>query len=137
MTDNLSPETRRKNMQAIRSHNTSLENIVCSNLWRRGLRFRRNVRSLVGKPDIAVKKYKVAIFLDSCFWHSCPEHGNLPKTNVKYWIKKLERNKVRDNEVNEHYKSKGWHILRIWEHEVKADLQGTLNAIEQFIRNSS
>jgi DNA mismatch endonuclease (patch repair protein) len=137
MTDNLSPEVRRRNMQAIRSRNTKMEDLVCSKLWRRGLRFRRNVRSLLGKPDIAIKKYKIVVFLDSCFWHSCSQHGNLPETNREYWAKKLERNKKRDIDVNEYYKSKGWHILRIWEHDLKADIEGTVAVIEKFIRRYS
>ncbi|GLV14742.1 very short patch repair endonuclease [Alicyclobacillus hesperidum] len=134
MADNLSPEIRRKNMQAIRSQNTIMENRVCSALWRRGLRFRRNVRNLPGKPDIAVKKYKVVVFLDSCFWHSCPQHGNAPATNMEYWSQKLHGNKARDQEVNAYYESKGWSILRVWEHDVKTDLQQTVDTIEQFIR---
>ncbi|MGG3805401.1 hypothetical protein [Metabacillus fastidiosus] len=77
-------------MQVIRSQ-SKLENEFSRVLWKRELRFRKNVKSLFGKPEIAIKKYKIAIFIDSCFWHVCPLHGNRPKSNQKYWDKKLER----------------------------------------------
>ncbi len=102
MTDVLTKEQRRKNMQAIKSK-SKLEDKVTKELWRRGYRFRKNTRNLFGKPDISIKKYKVVIFIDSCFWHSCPIHGNSPKTNSEFWIKKLNRNRERDEEVNRYY----------------------------------
>lgn len=125
-------EQRRKNMQAIRSQ-SKLENLVSKELWNRGIRFRKNVKSLFGKPDIAIQKYKIVIFIDSCFWHSCPLHGNKPKSNEDYWTKKLKRNTERDIEVNTYYNQKGWHLLRVWEHEIKKDLTGTINRLVGFI----
>jgi len=119
MADNLSQEDRKKNMSAIRAANTRLEEKVTKELWRRGLRFRKNIKELKGKPDIAVKKRKLVIFIDSCFWHGCPIHGNIPETNKEYWSAKLERNKKRDIEVNAYYIDKGWNVLRIWEHDIK------------------
>jgi DNA mismatch endonuclease, patch repair protein len=133
MTDMFSKEQRSKNMKAIRSKGTTLEQKVTVELWKRGFRFRKNVKKLLGKPDIAIQKDKVVIFLDSCFWHSCPIHGNMPSSNVEYWEKKLKRNIERDIEVTEHYKNMGWNILRIWEHEVKNDLDGTIDKIADFI----
>lgn len=128
LTDNLSKDDRRKNMQAIKSI-SKLEDIVAKELWKNGIRFRRNVSSLKGKPDIAIKKYKVVIFIDSCFWHCCPEHGNIPKTNIEYWTKKLARNKQRDIEINQYYIQQNWHLVRIWEHELKQDFQKTIKKI--------
>ncbi|MES9779227.1 DNA mismatch endonuclease Vsr, partial [Bacillus velezensis] len=84
-------EQRRKTMRSIKSE-SKLEQRITSELWRRGLRFRRNVKSLFGKPDIAIKKYKIVIFIDSCFWHNCPKHGHIPKSNIQYWNEKLLRN---------------------------------------------
>ncbi|MBD0406985.1 very short patch repair endonuclease [Bacillus velezensis] len=133
MGDTHTREQRRKNMQAIKSK-SKLEDKVSSELWRRGLRFRRNVKSLFGKPDIAIKKYKIVIFIDSCFWHGCSIHGNKPKSNSAYWEKKLQRNKERDKEVNSYYQVIGWHVLRIWEHELKENFTETINHIEAFIR---
>ncbi|EIJ81797.1 DNA mismatch endonuclease, patch repair protein Vsr [Bacillus methanolicus PB1] len=135
MTDNLTSSQRRKNMQAIKSK-SKLEELVAKELWKRGIRYRRNVKTLFGKPDIAIKKYKIAIFIDSCFWHCCPLHGNMPKSNIEYWEKKLNRNKKRDNEVNSFYKENGWNILRIWEHEVKQDLELTVKKIIDAINNA-
>lgn len=136
MVDNLSPEQRRKNMQHIRSKNTKIENEVSKHLWNMGFRVRKNVKDLFGKPDISIKKYKVVIFIDSCFWHSCPVHNNIPSTNQTYWIPKLKRNQQRDMEVTSYYQNMNWNILRIWEHEFKQDFQGSMNRISQFILNA-
>lgn len=133
MTDNVSPEVRRKTMQAIKSSNTSFEDRVHKELWRRGIRFRKNVRTLMGKPDIAIKKYKVAIFLDSCFWHGCPEHCRMPSSNTDYWRSKIQRNRARDKAVLEHYSQLGWNVLRVWEHEVKQDFDGTIARIVDIV----
>lgn len=135
MTDSISLEQRRKNMQAIKSI-SKLEGIVTKELWKKGLRFRRNSKDLFGKPDISLKKYKVVIFIDSCFWHCCPIHGNMPKTNQEFWEKKLNRNVERDKEVNKYYFDNGWNIKRVWEHEIKEDLNKTLNDILQFIQEA-
>ena len=135
MTDVMTEEQRRKNMQAIRSV-SKLEGIVSKELWKRGLRFRRNTKNLFGRPDFSIKKYKVVIFIDSCFWHCCPLHGNMPKTNPEFWEKKLERNKERDEEVNQYYVEKEWRIKRIWEHEIKNDLDGVIDDIVGFIEEA-
>ena len=132
MADNLTKEQREKNMKAIKSQ-SALENKVSKALWRLGIRFRKNVK-LYGKPDIAIKKYRIVIFIDSCFWHCCPIHGNMPKSNKDYWEKKLQRNKIRDIEVNAFYKENGWNILRVWEHEFKEDFNATINKIVNFIQ---
>lgn len=132
MADNMTPEQRRKNMVAIKSV-SKLESIVASELWRQGYRFRRNTKDMYGKPDISIKKYKIVIFIDSCFWHQCPLHGNMPKSNVEFWEKKLARNIERDEEVSDYYKSKGWNIKRIWEHEVKQDLEKVIKELSDFI----
>lgn len=132
MVDNLTEEQRRKNMRAIRSQ-SQLENLVSKALWHNGIRFRKNAKDLYGKPDISIKKYKIVIFIDSCFWHSCPIHGSRPLSNQTYWDKKLKRNKERDKEVNLYYGNNSWKILRIWEHELKDDFDGTIKKIVSFI----
>ncbi|MED4409033.1 very short patch repair endonuclease [Bacillus licheniformis] len=132
MTDTVSKEQRRKNMQAIKSR-SKLEDKVTKELWHRGIRFRKNVKKLYGSPDIVIQKYKIVIFIDSCFWHACEKHGNIPKSNTEYWEKKLERNKKRDKEVNKYYEEKDWNIKRIWEHEIKEDFNETINRIVTFI----
>jgi DNA mismatch endonuclease (patch repair protein) len=123
-------------MQAIKSR-SKLEDRITKALWLNGVRFRKNVKSLPGKPDIAIKKYKTAIFIDSCFWHACPIHGNMSKSNQEYWIKKLKRNQERDKEINQYYKEKGWFILRVWEHEFKKDFEGTISKIMSFLKRQN
>lgn len=136
MADNLTPEQRHKNMTHIKSTNTKIEKDITKALWNLGYRFRKNVKGLPGKPDIAIKKYKIVIFLDSCFWHKCPEHFKKPKSNLEYWEPKIKRNVERDAEINRYYQNKNWHILRIWEHEVKKDFDNTLAKISKFIDSS-
>jgi DNA mismatch endonuclease (patch repair protein) len=133
MPDKFSREIRRKTMQAVKSRDTELENIVMRSLHRQGIRYRRNVRDLPGTPDIAIKKSKIVVFIDSCFWHGCEIHFRLPETNKEYWQLKIERNKVRDLKTTEYYLSHGWHLQRIWEHELKQDFEGTIEKIIAFI----
>jgi len=129
MSDRFSPELRRKTMQAVRSSNTKLEEKVSRELWKRGLRFRKNVKDLFGKPDIAIKKYKVVIFIDSCFWHGCELHCKIPKNNRDYWLKKISRNKQRDDEVTSYYKERSWNIMRVWEHDLKIEFNKSIQSI--------
>ena len=130
--DRITPEQRSKVMSSIRAK-SRVEDKVAHELFTRGLRYRRNNRKLLGTPDISIQKYKVVIFIDSCFWHSCPIHGNRPKTNTEYWEKKLDRNIEKAKEVNAYYEAHGWHIMRVWEHELKEDYEGTIGRIEAFI----
>ena len=132
MADKMTPEQRKKTMSSIRAV-SKLESIVASELWKKGHRFRRNTRGMIGTPDISIKKYKVVIFIDSCFWHQCPIHGKLPKTNVEFWEKKFTRNKERDKEVDKYYQEKGWNLKRVWEHEVRKDLDEVVKDLSEFI----
>ncbi|WOV83664.1 very short patch repair endonuclease [Sporosarcina jeotgali] len=132
MADIMSKEQRSKTMSKIKAK-SKLEDIFASALWRRGLRFRRNVRSLKGTPDIAIKKYRLVIFVDSCFWHVCPEHFKLPKTNQEFWDKKFKRNMERDREIDYYYKCKGWHVKHVWEHEIRSDLEKAVDDTVGFI----
>ncbi|MYL32074.1 DNA mismatch endonuclease Vsr [Pontibacillus yanchengensis] len=136
MAESLTDEQRKKKMGAIKGKETSIERKVSKELWNRGYRFRKNVKNLYGTPDIAIKKYKIVIFLDSCFWHGCEAHGTFPNSNQSFWFNKLSRNKERDEEVNQYYLKKGWHILRIWEHEVNSSVEITVDKIVQFIEEA-
>jgi DNA mismatch endonuclease (patch repair protein) len=80
--------------------------------------WRRN-QPVFGKPDFVFPKAKIAIFVDGCFWHGCPQHSTMPKNNQGFWQKKLSSNKSRDEVVNEELIRKGWKVIRIWEHEFK------------------
>lgn len=136
LVDRVSKDIRRKNMQAIKASKTKLENEVIKELWKRGFRFRRNVKDLFGKPDIAIKKYNIIIFIDSCYWHGCPTHSEIPATNTNFWREKIQKNKERDIKVNDYYLTNNWNILRIWEHDLKQDFDQTINKIAKFIKIS-
>lgn len=133
MVDKISPELRKKTMQAIKGTNTKLEVMVTHELWKRGLRFRKNVSSLPGKPDIAIKKYKIVIFIDSCFWHGCEFHCRIPETNRDYWVKKISRNQKRDFQVTKYYLENNWNIIRIWEHQLKNNFEEEIKIIVEKI----
>ena len=124
MADDLTPEQRRKNMQAIRSKDTSIELRLRKALWERGIRYRKNYKKLIGKPDIAITKYRIAVFCDSDYWHGYDwENRNQRiKSNREYWIPKIERNMARDKEVNEVLERDGWTVLRFWEWQIKKQL---------------
>ena len=106
-------------MRAVRSKDSLLEAAFRKELWRRGIRYRKHPKGYFGKPDLVNKSKKLVIFIDSCFWHGCPEHCRLPKTNNRYWIDKISRNKERDKKVTKHYKERGWTVQRYWEHDLK------------------
>lgn len=112
---------RRRNMQAIRRTDTKPEVRLRSALHRAGLRFRKDMRlDLPGgrvRPDIVFTRAKVAVFVDGCFWHSCPEHGHQPSQNVSYWTPKLQRTIERDERNTGELEAAGWVVLRFWEHE--------------------
>jgi len=112
---------RSRNMAAIRRTNTKPEIEVRSSLHRRGFRFRKDypirIDGKIIRPDVAFTKYRIALFVDGCFWHSCPEHGREPSANRGYWRQKLEGNARRDKQQTAALESDGWTVLRFWEHE--------------------
>lgn len=129
--DNLTSEQRRLNMRNIKSKNTKPELLLRKELWSKGVRYRLHGKGLMGKPDIYIKKYKIAIFVDSDFWHGklyC-EGKSIPKSNEEYWIPKLERNISHDIEVNKILKNEGWTVLRYWESEVKTKISDCVDEI--------
>lgn len=131
MADDLTPEQRRKNMQAIRSKDTSIELRLRKALWDRGIRYRKNYKKLIGKPDIAITKYRIAVFCDSDFWHGYDwdNRNQRIKSNREYWIPKIERNMARDKEVNEALTKDGWTVLRFWEWQIKKQLDNCVGEI--------
>jgi DNA mismatch endonuclease (patch repair protein) len=86
-------------------------------LHRRGLRYRVDLAGLPGRPDIVFTRARLAVFVDGCFWHRCPEHGTLPRNNAAWWLAKLERNVARDRAKDEALRGLGWTVLHVWEHE--------------------
>jgi DNA mismatch endonuclease, patch repair protein len=107
-------------MSRVRRRDTAPELELRSELHRRGLRYRVDRRPLQGVPsraDLVFGPARVAVYVDGCFWHSCPEHGTMPRSNEAFWQDKLARNRERDAAVNALLAESGWTVVRIWEHE--------------------
>lgn len=132
MPDKISPEARSAVMRRVKGRDTSLERKVRSALHRRGLRFRLRY-PLPGKPDIVFVRARVVIFIDSCFWHGCPQHLRMPKSNQDYWQRKIQRNIERDDQINTSYRYSDWESLRFWEHELKEDFDACIEKIAKTI----
>lgn len=111
---------RRRNMQANRSRDTKPELRVRSLLHARGMRFRVNYRPLPKvqrTADIVFTRARVAVFVDGCWWHKCPDHYKPPARNTNYWLPKLDRNVRRDREIDQLLREAGWTVIRAWEHQ--------------------
>lgn len=121
MTDIFTKAKRSKIMSNIPSKNTKPESILRKSLFRIGYRYRINYAKLPGKPDIVLPQYKTVIFVNGCFWHAhtqCKD-AHLPKTNVEFWKNKIDSNIERDNRNVKQLKELGWHIIIVWECEIK------------------
>lgn len=118
-------------MQNIRSTGTKPERRIMKELRKRKIYFAQNVETITGKPDIVFRRKKIAVFIDSDFWHGHPKYGHIPKTNSDYWKNKIENNKKRDKKVNKGLRNKGWKVIRIWEHEIKKDINKSISKILQ------
>lgn len=135
--DNHTLEQRRRNMKAVKNKGSKIETMLQKELWRRGLRYRKNAKTVYGKPDIAFIGKKVAVFCDSEFFHGYDwENKNKEiKSNRDFWIPKIEKNMQRDREVTEKLTSEGWIVLRFWGNEIKKDLLGCADKIEAAYRS--
>lgn len=133
MPDTFTPEFRSEIMRRVRGKDTAFERKVRSALHRRGLRFRLYC-SLPGKPDIVFPGARVVVFLDSCFWHGCPDHLRMPASHVEYWRRKIRRNKERDAKTKAAYRRSGWKVVRLWEHQLKDDFDRCVLRIERVVR---
>lgn len=131
MPDVLTPQQRHYCMTRIRGIATKPELLVRHWLWSHGYRYRLNVKSVPGKPDIVLRKYRTAIFVNGCFWHgheSCSKYV-VPKSNTEFWITKIEHNKERDQKEYKTLTDAGWQVIVIWECQLKK------NTIEETMRN--
>ncbi len=115
-------------MSRIRGKNTKPELLLRKALWRKGARYRLHYK-IPGRPDIVFVGKRIAVFVDGCFWHGCPEHGVSPKTNAAFWRKKIRGNVERDRRITEELRRDGWTVLRFWEHEVRDDLEGVVSKV--------
>ncbi|VVE80350.1 DNA mismatch endonuclease Vsr [Pandoraea sputorum] len=133
MADVLTPEQRKRCMSRVKNRNTDIELTFRKGLWSAGLRYRLNVK-LPGKPDIAFTGHKLAVFVDGCYWHGCPEHGQIPKTNAQFWREKINKNVARDSTVTTILEANGWRVLRFWQHELKRNLAECVARVQASIK---
>ena len=133
--DKLTKEQRRKNMQAVKATGSQIETVLAKALFALGHRYRKNDRSVLGKPDLTFKKHKIAIFVDSEFWHGkdwqTKKHDH--KSNQDFWFAKIERNIERDREVNEKLLKDGWKVLRFWGKDINKNLRTCTDKIAEVI----
>lgn len=135
--DTMTKEQRRKNMQHIRGKDTSIELKLRKALWKKGYRYRKNYAVLPGKPDIVLIKYKIAIFCDGDFFHG-KDWDLLEKrlkegSNGEFWIKKISRNRERDEEINRKLGFLGWKVIRFWENDIKKNTEICVRAIDEAV----
>ena len=124
----------RRSMQGNRSSDTKPELVLRSILHARGLRYRVNYRPLVGvrhTADVVFPRAKVAVFIDGCWWHRCPEHYRAPKSNIDFWLAKTDLNVSRDAKVDQLLSDAGWTVVRAWEHE---DPEAVADRVEATVR---
>lgn len=136
MSDSVSVE-RSENMRRIRSKDTKIELALRKELWNKGYRYRKNYAALPGKPDIALTKYKIAVFCDSEFFHGKDweilrpqlERGN----NGEFWVKKISRNRERDDEINKALLFRGWTVIRFWGKDILKNTDECVRVIEEAV----
>ena len=156
MTDKMTPEQRHLCMSHIRSRNTKPELKVRRWLWTHGYRYRLNVKSVPGKPDIVMRKYRTAIFVNGCFWHGhnltpslslCGERGDgfvgnsrcckIPQSNREFWVKKIRRNQERDQENYRVLQENGWQVIVVWECQLTTKrLERTMLEVELMLNDN-
>lgn len=126
------------NMSCIRSKDTSIEVLLRKELWKRGLRYRKNDSTVTGKPDIVFKRRRIAVFCDSEFWHGYDwkRRQQAIKSNRNYWIPKIERNIERDLFVNSALRDQGWIVLRFWGKDIRTSLSACADIIEKTVRST-
>jgi DNA mismatch endonuclease (patch repair protein) len=130
--DNLTTDQRRRCMSRVRNRNTDIESSVRSELFRKGWRFRKNVSSLPGSPDIVFARQRVAVFIDGDFWHGYRFPLWKPYLS-SFWKEKIERNRRRDRRNFAKLRRLGWRVIRIWQHEIKSDLTLCLSRLEELL----
>ena len=121
--------TRSETMARVKSFNTGPELALRRRLWSLGLRYRKQVRIGRIRPDISFLGSRVAVFVDGCFWHGCPLHYSPPKTRPDFWSQKLRQNVDRDQNQTLTLEKQGWHVLRVWEHEIEEDIDAVCERV--------
>ena len=130
-------EKRSYTMSRVRGTGTAIEVMLQKALWHRGVRYRKNYRKAPGSPDIAITKHRIAVFCDGEFWHGKDWEAKKAclKNNRDYWIKKIEGNIERDSRTDRELIEQGWHVLRFWESEIKADIDACVDAVIKLIQS--
>ena len=123
--------TRSQQMARVKNEKTRPELLLRQALWVRGIRYRLKAKTPAGKPDLVFPGAKLAVFIDGCFWHGCPDHYSRPKSKSRFWSDKLHANVTRDGRIRQTLLDAGWHVLRIWEHEVLQNVEGVVEKIQQ------
>lgn len=125
--------SKSEQMARVRSKDTDAELLLRRAFWSGGLRYRVTSRRLPGTPDITFGPAKVAVFVDGCFWHGCPEHYTKPRANDSFWQEKLRRNRSRDERVDAELDALGWISVRVWEHEVYDDVDDVVSRVKKLL----
>ena len=133
--DNLTKEQRKKNMKAIKSNGTKIEKLLGKALWHKGYRYRKNDKTVIGKPDITFKGLKIAIFCDSEYFHGkdWETQKQRIKTNIDFWHKKIESNIERDKIVNTVLLRSGWKVIRFWGQDIEKNIDLCIDKIDTAI----
>lgn len=137
MADSLSKEKRSWNMSRIRGRDTGIEILVRKYLFSKGFRYRKNVATLPGKPDVVLQKYKTVIFIHGCYWHrhqGC-KYAYSPKSNVEFWEKKFSENVANDEKVRIQLENDGWTVITLWECDLKRRFDSTMEELMQQLRS--
>ena len=136
--DKHTPEQRRKNMQAVKNKDSIIECLLRNELWQRGLRYRKNVKFVYGHPDIAFIRRKIAVFVDSEFWHGYDWENRKKdfKSHREFWVPKIERNIQRDIEVNDKLHSDGWTVIRFWGRDITANTKQCADIVERAVKEN-
>ncbi|MDE0083250.1 MAG: very short patch repair endonuclease [Gammaproteobacteria bacterium] len=132
--DPFPPEVRRRVMQAVRRKDTEPEMTLRRALWSAGLRYRLGRRIAGTRPDLCFLGAKVAVFVDGCFWHGCPDHYSAPTHNFSYWNEKLRKNQARDRRDDHRLAAAGWSVLRYWECEVQEEARRIVEEVQCWVR---
>jgi len=133
MPDNLSPSQRRYCMSRIRTRDTDIEQMVRSELHKRGFRFRKHPKDMPGKPDIVFPRARVAVFVDGDFWHGYRFPAWRDKVS-SFWRDKISKNRLRDERTFKKLRRTGWRVIRIWQHEIENDLPRCVQRIVDAVR---
>jgi DNA mismatch endonuclease Vsr len=136
--DKLSKEQRKKNMQAVKATGSKIEIALAKILFARGHRYRKNDKTVFGKPDLTFKKLKIAIFVDGEFWHGKDWEKRKfdHKSNIDFWYNKIQRNIDRDKEVNNFLSENGWVVIRFWGKEIQKELVTCVKKIEGILNEA-